>query len=208
MRRLPGSAKGRPTAPAPRSTRCDPSCPAVQLSFAFCSDVEAVDDVADVPLARHQSVNTLNISRHLGFLAKGVAKGVDGGGVPPLRIADYPFAIPACEEDGRDHSPLLNVAVQFYALLEEGYQLRLIGGIAKREDADESGDGAIDANGGFHGGAPGLALCRQGGQDSAGEAAGNEGPTRQPGLDRRHGDLLVGPRLPIGRFGRQPPFNM
>src|SRR5215510_6857857 len=50
----------------------------------------------------------------------------DGGGVSPLRVADYPFAISAFEKDGRDHPSLLNLGVQLYALLEEGDQLRLI----------------------------------------------------------------------------------
>src|SRR5262245_8702388 len=82
-----------------------PRCPGSADGAGPCSDAETVDDVADVSLARHQSVNALHISRHLGLLAKRVAKGVDGGGVSPLRIADYPFAIPAFEEDSRDHPP-------------------------------------------------------------------------------------------------------
>ena len=69
--------------------------------------------------------------------------------------------------------------------MEEGERRRLIVGLDS-EDVDEGGDGAIDANGGFHGGAPGLALRRQGGQGSANEVAG-KGLEATAGLDRRHG---------------------
>src|SRR5262249_2853397 len=62
-----------------------------------------------------------------------------------------------------------------------------------------------DANGGLHGGAPGLALCRHGGQGFAGGGAGKEGPARQAGLGRWDGGLLVGPPRPLGRVSPRPP---
>src|SRR5260370_12292664 len=168
----------RMRAPAPR---CYPTCLPVLTRFAPCSGVEAVGDVAGESLVLRQSAKLLEINLQLRVLAKGV----DVVGISPLRIDDDLFAVPALEEVGRD--PPRHLAEHgLDALMEEVEHLRLIVGL-DREDVDEGGDGAIDANGGFHGGAPGLALRRQGGQDSASAAAGNDGPSRQPGLDRRHG---------------------
>src|SRR5882724_2857126 len=186
-RRAPPSGWPPTRAPAPR---CYPSCLPVQPWFALGSGVEAVGDVAGERLMLRQSAKLLEIRLHPRILAKGI----DIPGVSPLRIDDYLSPVPALEEVGRD--PPRHLAEHgLDALMKEGEHIRLIVGL-DREDVDEGGDGAIDANGGFHGGAPGLALRRQGGQGSANEAAGNEGPTRQPGLDRRHGRSSPGSRAP------------
>src|SRR6266568_4860389 len=135
-------------APAPR---CYPSCRPVQPWFALCSGVEAVGDVAGERLVLRQSAKPLEIRLHPRVLAKGV----DILGVSPLRIDDDLSSVPALEEVGRD--PPRHLAEHgLDTLAEEGEQIRLVVGL-DGEDIDEGGDGAIDANGGFHGGAPGLA---------------------------------------------------
>src|SRR6202043_4000322 len=118
--------------------------------FALGSSVAAVGDVAGERLVLRQSAKPLEIRLHPRILAKGA----DILGVSPLRIDDDLSPVPALEEVARDPSRH-RAEHGLDALMEEGEHLRLIVGL-DREDADEGGDGAIDANGGFHDGAPGL----------------------------------------------------
>src|SRR6266567_4619462 len=163
VRRAPPSGWPPMRAPAPR---CYPNCLPVSPWRALRSDVQAVGDIAGERLELRQSAKLLEIRLHPGILAKGV----DILGVPPLRIDDDLAAVPALEQAGRD--PTRHLAEHgLGGVMEVGEQLRLIVGL-DREDVDESGDGAIDANGGFHDGAPGLALGGQGGEEAAGDATG------------------------------------